>query len=377
MKTENNGQEELIAKLRFAEERSAIFAAIVYSSDDAIISKDLNGIVTSWNKSAERLFGYRDDEMIGQSILKLIPEDRQQEEPEIISKLKKGQRVSHFETQRLTNKGELLDVSLTISPVINELGNIIGISKIVRDITDRNLEEQRKNDFIAILSHELKTPLTSLRSYVQLALRKAKERDDPFTVSVLERADNQSLKMTKMIQDFLNLSRLKEGKMSLNRCDFRLDDVLNEVITDSTTLAPLHHIRYEPCKPIMINADKDKFCQVLTNLIGNAIKYSSEGTTVSLVCSIEGEKVKICIKDQGIGISAADQPRLFERFYRVEDGQQNQIIGFGIGLYLVSEILKLHGSEIHVESELSKGSIFFFTLPYTSIPKDPLDIANL
>ena len=377
MKTENNGQEELIAKLRFAEERSAIFAAIVYSSDDAIISKDLNGIVTSWNKSAERLFGYRDDEMIGQSILKLIPEDRQQEEPEIISKLKKGQRVSHFETQRLTNKGELLDVSLTISPVINELGNIIGISKIVRDITDRKLEEQRKNDFIAILSHELKTPLTSLRSYVQLALRKAKERDDPFTVSVLERADNQSLKMTKMIQDFLNLSRLKEGKMSLNRCDFRLDDVLNEVITDSTTLAPLHHIRYEPCIPIMINADKDKFCQVLTNLIGNAIKYSSEGTTVSLVCSIEGEKVKISIKDQGIGISAADQPRLFERFYRVEDGQHNQIIGFGIGLYLVSEILKLHGSEIHVESELSKGSIFSFNLPYTSIPKDPLDIANL
>jgi two-component system sensor histidine kinase VicK len=364
METENNQQEALISKLRLAEERSAIFAAIVYSSDDAIISKDLNGIVTSWNKSAERLFGYQDVEMIGQSILKLIPVDRLQEEPEIISKLTKGQRVSHFETQRVTKQGNLLDVSLTISPVVNELGNIIGISKIVRDITDKKIEEQRKNDFMAILSHELKTPLTSLRSYVQLALRKAKERDDSFTVSVLERADNQSLKMTKMIQDFLNLSRLKEGKMSLNRSDFKLDEVFNEVIADSTTLAPLHHIRYEPCEPITLNADKEKLCQVLTNLIGNAIKYSAEGTTVSVRCSIEGENIKISIKDQGIGISAADQPRLFERFYRVEDGQQHQVIGFGIGLYLVSEILKLHGSTIRVESELKQGSTFSFTLPF-------------
>ena len=360
---EAKNQQTLIAKLQLAEERSAILAAIVDSSDDAIISKDLNGIITSWNRSAERLFGYTQEEMIGMSILKLIPADRLQEEPEIISKIKAGQRVKHFETKRLTSQGNLIDVSLTISPVINPGGKIIGISKIARDITDKKLEEQRKNDFIAIVSHELKTPLTSMRSYVQLALRKAKERADAFTVSVLDRADNQTRKMTTMIQDFLNLSRLEEGKMSLNCTDFSLSEVMKEIVEDTITLAPSHHISYEPSINAFITGDREKICQVLTNLIGNAVKYSPEGSTVTIKCETERDQVLLSVSDQGYGIGPADQLRLFERFYRVRDERQHQIAGFGIGLYLVAEILKLHGSEIEVQSELNQGSTFSFKLP--------------
>lgn len=360
---EVRNQQTLIAKLQLAEERSAILAAIVDSSDDAIISKDLNGIITSWNRSAERLFGYTQEEMIGMSILKFIPADRLQEEPEIISKIKAGQRVKHFETKRLTNQGNLIDVSLTISPVINPSGKIIGISKIARDITDKKLEEQRKNDFIAIVSHELKTPLTSMRSYVQLALRKAKERADAFTVSVLDRADNQTRKMTTMIQDFLNLSRLEEGKMSLNCTDFSLSEVMKEIIEDTIALAPSHHIFYKPSINAFITGDREKICQVLTNLIGNAVKYSPEGSTVTIKCETEGDQVSFSVSDQGYGIGQADQLRLFERFYRVRDERQHQIAGFGIGLYLVAEILKLHGSEIEVQSELNQGSTFSFKLP--------------
>ncbi|RZL13044.1 MAG: PAS domain S-box protein, partial [Pedobacter sp.] len=345
--------------------RSAILAAIVDSSDDAIISKDLDGIVTSWNNSAERLFGYTQDEIIGLSILKLIPPDRLQEEPEIISKLKSGQRVNHFETKRLTKQGKLIDVSLTISPVINPSGNIIGISKIARDITDKKLGEQRKNDFIAIVSHELKTPLTSMRSYVQLALKKAKEREDTFTVSVLDRADNQTRKMTTMIQDFLNLSRLEDGKMSLNTTDFSLTELMNEIVEDTITLAPQHSISYDPAMNAFINADREKICQVLTNLIGNSVKYSPEGTVITIKCIIEGGEVVFSVSDQGFGIAPADQLRLFERFYRVSDERQHQVAGFGIGLYLVAEILKLHGSEIKVQSEVNQGSTFSFSLPVT------------
>ena len=366
MNEEIKGQESLIAKLKVAEERSAILAAIVDSSDDAIISKDLDGIVTSWNNSAERLFGYTQDEIIGLSILKLIPPDRLQEEPEIISKLKSGQRVNHFETKRLTKQGKLIDVSLTISPVINPAGSIIGISKIARDITDKKLEEQRKNDFIAIVSHELKTPLTSMRSYVQLALKKAKEREDTFTVSVLDRADNQTRKMTTMIQDFLNLSRLEDGKMSLNCTDFSLTELMNEIVEDTITLAPQHSISYDPTMNAFINADREKICQVLTNLIGNAVKYSPEGTVITIKCIIEGEEVVFSVSDQGFGIAPADQLRLFERFYRVRDERQHQVAGFGIGLYLVAEILKLHGSEIKVQSEVNQGSTFSFSLPVST-----------
>jgi two-component system sensor histidine kinase VicK len=366
MNEDMKGQESLIAKLRLAEERSAILAAIVDSSDDAIISKDLNGIITSWNRSAERLFGYTQDEMIGLSILKLIPTDRLQEEPEIIAKIKAGQRVKHFETKRLTNQGNLIDVSLTISPVINPAGKIVGISKIARDITDKKLEEQRKNDFIAIVSHELKTPLTSMRSYVQLALRKARDRADAFTISVLDRADNQTRKMTTMIQDFLNLSRLEEGKMSLNCTDFSLAEVMKEIVEDAVTLAPSHHISYEPSITAFIKGDREKICQVLTNLIGNAVKYSPERSTVTIKCETEDDQVVFSISDEGYGIGPADQLRLFERFYRVRDDRQHHVAGFGIGLYLVAEILKLHGSEIEVQSELNQGSTFSFSLPISS-----------
>lgn len=362
MNDEITEQESLINKLRIAEERSAMLAAIVDSSDDAIISKDLNGIITSWNRSAERLFGYTQDEMIGMSILKLIPPDRLQEEPEIISKLKAGQRVKHFETQRLTKQGTLLDVSLTISPVINPTGKIIGISKIARDITDKKLEEQRKNDFIAIVSHELKTPLTSMRSYVQLALRKAKDREDTFTLGVLGRADNQTRKMTTMIQDFLNLSRLEEGKMTLHCTEFSLEEVMQEIVDDTVTLAPQHRISYDSTINAFIKADREKLCQVLTNLVGNAIKYSPEGTTITIKCILEGDQVVFSVSDEGFGIAKADQLRLFERFYRVRDERQHQVAGFGIGLYLVAEILKLHGSEIYVQSEINQGSTFSFSL---------------
>jgi two-component system sensor histidine kinase VicK len=351
-----------ITNLIEAEKQSAILSAIVSYSDDAIISKDLNSIVTSWNNSAERIFGYTSAEMIGESIVKLIPEDRLQEEPEIIARIKSGQRVDHFETKRRTKHGKLLDVSLTISPVIDLSGRIIGISKIARDITDKKQEEQRKNDFIAIVSHELKTPLTSMRSYVQLA-RKAVERADPFTQKMLIRAETQTHKMTSLIQDFLDLSRLEDAKMTLNVSEFSVREMIEEVLSDTLVLSPSHYIEYEPCPEIRISADREKLGQVVINLVGNAIKYSPEGTTIKIGCELERESILFSVTDQGHGIAKADQARLFERFYRVNDQQQYHVPGFGIGLYLVSEILKLHGGEVGVQSELGKGSTFSFVLP--------------
>jgi len=352
-----------ISDIVLAERKSAMLAAIVASSDDAIISKDLNSIVTSWNKSAERIFGYTSEEMIGQSIVKLIPDDRQQEEPEIIARLKNGQRVDHFETKRVTKNGALLDVSLTISPVTNASGDIIGISKIARDVTDKKLDEQRKNSFVAIVSHELKTPLTSVRSYIQLALAKARERSDVFTENIMSRADTQTRKMVTMIHDFLNLSRLEDGKMTLNISEFSLSDLMNEVVAECAALSPAHTINYEPCDDARMVGDRDKICHVLSNLLGNAVKYSPAQTNVEVRCLHNGNSAEFSITDQGIGISREDQSRLFERFYRVSGQRQTTISGFGIGLYLAAEILRLLHSEISVKSEIGKGSTFSFALP--------------
>ena len=356
-------QNTLLAALSLAEERSAMLAAIVDSSDDAIISKSLDGIVTSWNLSAQRIFGYCAQEMIGNSIVKIIPQDRLEEEPKILNLLSSGQRVDHFETKRITKYGQLIDVSLTISPVKNVAGKIIGLSKIARDITDKKLEEQRKNDFIAIASHELKTPLTSVRSYIQLALARARSSSDAFSENVLSRAETQTMRMITMIHDFLDLSRLDNGKMSLNRSRFPLSALMEELVDEAKILAPDHAISYQGCQDLELYADREKISQVLTNLMSNAVKYSPCGTLVHIECKREQNQVRISFRDQGIGIDPLDQGRLFERFYRVKNEQFKNVSGFGIGLHLVSEILKLHQSEIKVNSSPGKGSTFSFTLP--------------
>ncbi|MFD2147665.1 PAS domain S-box protein [Mucilaginibacter antarcticus] len=181
---------------------NAKLAAIVESSSDAIIGMTLDGMINSWNEAAERMFKYKADEVIGHSIMTLVPAELQAEQRAILSGLRNGEPVSQFETRRLSKDQKLLDVSLTISPVKNSQGNIIGSSKIARDISEKKREEQRKNDFIAMVSHELKTPLTSIRSYIQVLLAKAKTEDDSFKLSALTRADVQSKKMTTMINDF-------------------------------------------------------------------------------------------------------------------------------------------------------------------------------
>jgi PAS domain S-box-containing protein len=351
-----------ISELKIAEEKNAKLAAIVDSSDDAIISKTLDGIITSWNDSAERTFGYKAEEMIGQSILKIIPEDRQEEEAEILARLRQGQRVEHFETIRLKKNKQLLDISLTISPVKDPQGNIIGLSKIARDITEKKQEESRKNDFIAMVSHELKTPLTSIRSYIQVLLAKAKNEGDSFKINALTRADVQSKKMTSLIQDFLNLAKLEEGKISIHRTIFDLQELIEEIAGDAQFFTSSHIFQIQDCGKISINADRDKIGQVLMNLLSNAIKYSPKGGNILIGCKKNDGKVEIFVNDEGIGISPVDQTKLFDRFYRVKNDQIKTVSGFGIGLYLVSEILRYHDSKIEVESEEGVGSKFYFKL---------------
>lgn len=351
-----------ITDVKYAEEKSAKLAAIVNSSNDAVISKTLNGIITSWNDSAERTFGYSAAEIIGQPILKLIPPDRQEEEVQILSRLSKGERVNHFETRRITKSGKTIDVSLTISPVKDTDGKIIGLSKIARDITERKQEEQRKNDFVAMVSHELKTPLTALTGYLQLLLMRSKKEGDEFSIKSLIRAEAQTKKMIAMIHDFLSLARMEEGKLQIERRKVELHPLMMEIAEDAKFLTSQHTIKLIDCEGIIINADRDKIGQVLMNLVSNAIKYSPEGGLVTLGCEKQNGKVKIYVSDQGIGISPNDQKRLFERFYRVNNNGIKTVPGFGIGLYLVSEILRYHDSEIRVESEEKAGSVFYFYL---------------
>lgn len=353
-----------ITEIKQGEEKSAKLAAIVDSSDDAIISKTLDGIVTSWNEAAERLFGYTADEMIGQPILKVIPDDRLEEEPRILTRIRNGERVKHFETQRMTKDGKIVDVSLTISPVKDVIGGIIGASKIVRDISEKKQDEQRKNDFIAMVSHELKTPLTSLTAIIQLLNQNLENSDDVFFTGAGERAYAQVKRMNNLINGFLDISRLESGKLHLEQKTFDIEKLLQESIDELRFLAPSYTVNFQSSGPIQVNADEDKISSVISNFLNNATKYSNPDQHIVVSCIAKDGQVIVSIKDEGIGMGAEDLAKIFDRFYRVESNNTRHIAGFGIGLYLSAEILKRHNGKTWAESERGKGSTFYFSLPH-------------
>jgi PAS domain S-box-containing protein len=355
--------QQLLQEVMLAEERSAKLAAIVESSDDAIIGKTLGGIITSWNRGAERTFGYTDHEMIGESIYKLIPGDRQYEEPMIVSHLEKGERVDHYETIRRKKDGTMINVSLTISPIRNKAGEIIGVSKIARDITEQKRDEQRKNDFIGMASHELKTPLTSLTALIQVLQQKVKENDHEFMSSALAKANLQTRKMAGLINGFLNVSRLESGKLLIEQHPFELNALISETIEEIRLSVTTHTFIFESVGKLTVDADREKIGSVLSNLLSNAVKYSPGGKHVTVKCITGPETVTVSVRDEGIGINSQDLERLFDRYYRVQSEHTKHISGFGVGLYLSAEIIERHGGTIWAESEKDKGSIFYFTLP--------------
>lgn len=350
-------------EIRLAQEASANLAAIVESSEDAIIGQNMNGLITSWNKSAQRMFGYTAEEMIGQPVFRLIPDNLLNDATAMLDKLNKGEHIDTFETQWRTKANLLTYVSVSVSHVHDVDGNIIGLSEIVRDITEKKQEEIRKNDFIAIVSHELKTPLTSLRSYIQVLLGIAKKDDqNGFRINALTRAEVQVKKMANMVQDFLNLARIENGKIQLNKEHFELQPMMKELVAEAQFLTSNHNITFEACEGIKVFADKEKISHVLINLLSNAIKYSPKGGNIKISCQPEEDKVRIAVSDEGVGIHPEDQKKLFDRFYRVKNEKVKTVSGFGIGLYLVSEIVKSHNSKIHLNSTEGQGSTFYFDL---------------
>ncbi|WP_165825334.1 PAS domain-containing sensor histidine kinase [Pedobacter yonginense] len=352
-----------ITSIKFADEREAMLSAIIESSYDAIISKDLDGNIKSWNSSAERIFGYSADEMIGKSIYTIIPNELREEENQILARLKRGESVKSFETRRLSETKKEIDISLTISPVKDKSGKIVGISKIARDITEKKLAEKQKNDFITIASHELKTPLTTIKSYVQLILNQARKDGDDFKTNALSRVERQVNRMTILIENFLNNAQLIEGRFEIKVERFDIHLLLQESAQHARMVAPSHQITVAAHIPVYVMADRKKIAQVMENLLSNAIKYSPIGSEITINCEIKKESATISVLDRGFGIDRRDHTRLFERFYRVRSEKSKNSSGFGIGLFLVSEILKFHDSKIEMNSEENKGSVFYFDLP--------------
>ncbi|MBS7567057.1 response regulator [Mucilaginibacter sp. Bleaf8] len=245
---------------------------------------------------------------------------------------------------------------------LNENGEVTGVIGTILDITESKEDSQRKDDFIGMVSHELKTPLTSLSGYSQMLRLHAHKNNDAFAKDKLDKVIAQIKKMSTLVSGFLNVSRLEAGKIHLNKQPFKLNELISETIEEAESSMSTHALVFDPVCDIMVTADRDKISSVLHNLISNAIKYSPKAKQVTVGCYAENDTVTVSVRDEGMGIGPEDLKKLFDRYYRVESNQMQHISGFGIGLYLSAEIIKRHNGKIWAESEYGKGSVFYFTL---------------
>lgn len=238
-------------------------------------------------------------------------------------------------------------------------------SGVTIDITEQKQDEIRKNDFIGMVSHELKTPLTSLKGYIQMLHQKAVKKEDEFSSNTLSKVEKQVIKMQTLINGFLNLSGLETGKIKLNIKEFDICQLVSDTIEDvKSSSSTAHDFIPETSEGIMlVRADRDKIGQVIYNFMTNTIKYAPLSGVVNVGCRQVGEHIQVSVKDHGIGIQPEDIPKIFDRFFRVDNLYTQHISGFGIGLYLSKEIIQRHHGQIWVESKPGEGTTFFFKLP--------------
>ncbi len=343
-----------------AEEVRSRLAEIVESSVNAIIGMDLQGTITDWNRGARLLYGYTENEMIGKSIKTLIPTEYLPEFLSLLRYIKVGKRVKNYEISRLARDHRLIDVSLSISPIRNSTGRIIGASAIARDITESKQTERRKDEFIATASHELKTPVTSLKAYNQLLKKSLNKLKDKRIRHYVIKMDDQISRLSSLVVDLLDVTRVQSDELPLRIERFNLSLLIKETIEDIQPTSKKHKIILEGRKRLIVNADKNRLNQVVTNLISNAIKYSPSSSKIIVKILAKKRDALFSVQDFGQGIEPRDQDKIFERFFRVKDDQTS---GLGMGLYICAVIIKRHRGKIWVDSKLDQGSTFFFSLP--------------
>ena len=365
-----------------ADRANQLLRAIVESSDDAIVSKDLNGIITSWNQGAEMLFSYTAAEVIGKHVSILIPPERLDEEPSILDRIRSGKRIVHYETRRVRKDGTLVDISLTVSPVKDSQGNVIGASKIARDITDKVRAKEilestvaertaQLRDTVAELeafsysiAHDMRAPLRSMNSYSRILEQDFAEALSPQGKAYARRIAAGAQRLDALITDVLNYSRIARGDMPLGTVD--VEKLAREIIDSYGHLrdSGATFLVQSPIPPVLGNTAA--LTQCISNLLSNAVKFVTPGTNpqVRVWAEKKSDYVRLWIEDNGIGISEEGQRRIFNMFQRLNPA--SDFAGTGIGLTIVRKAVERMGGQIGVESKAGAGSRFWVELKHAS-----------
>jgi PAS domain S-box-containing protein len=369
------------SELRDPSSLVALLAAIVQSSDDAIVSKTLEGRILSWNLGATRMFGYQPVEVIGRPITIIIPPELYAEEVEILAKLRRGERIDHFDTTRVAKDGRRIAVSLTVSPIRNANGVIIGASKTARDISERKYAEEalreanrRKDQFLALLAHELRNPLASVRYALAASSKASTAEAHQHTREIIER---QVVHMTRLLEDLLDTARIARGTLEIKKTTTELTEVLRTAVETARPIlnAKQHDLSLDlPEQSVHLDADPVRLAQIFSNVLINAAKYTNPRGHIALRAVPNGKDVLVTIQDDGIGISAELMPRLFDLYAQGAEAPKQRSGGLGIGLSLARGLVTLHDGTIEARSAgPDKGSEFIIRLPLAGRMKSPAE----
>jgi PAS domain S-box-containing protein len=381
--------------LRQAEDSRLVLAAIVESSDDAIIGETLDGAITSWNQAAQRILGYTAAEIVGKPISALMPPDHSEDMPRILERIRRGESVGHFETQRLSKDGRVIDVSLSVSPIRDAGGTIIGAAKVARDITDRRrVEAERerllaaaqsaradaesanrmKDEFLATLSHELRTPLNAILGWAKI-LRSGKVDADDLEEG-LSAIDRNAQSQTQIVEDLLDISRITSGNLRLDVQRLNLTDIIEAALAAVLPAANAKEIRFHKVLDSLagpVAGDAARLQQVVWNLLANAVKFTPKGGQVQVLLERVNSHAEISVIDTGIGIKPEFLPHVFDRFRQADASTTRRHAGLGLGLAIAKHLIEMHGGSVRAKSPgEGQGATFTLTLPITVVhPERP------
>ncbi|MFA6215431.1 MAG: ATP-binding protein [Patescibacteria group bacterium] len=347
-------------------------AVIVRDADEPIIGKDLNGIITSWNLGAQKLYGYTSQEVIGKSIKIILPPDRQNEFNNILKKIVKGENVGHLQTTRLKKDGSSVDVSVSISPITDASGKIIGASSIALDITKEKEIDKVKTEFVSLASHQLRTPLSAINWYTEMLLAGDAGKLLPEQKQYLDQVYASNKRMVDLVNALLNVSRLELGTFMIEP---ELADVTE--LADSIIKELIPSIEQKKLKLVKdfakglpkLSVDKKLLTIVFQNLLSNAVKYTPEKGQLGFVISKDKNNFTFKVADTGYGIPKAQQDKIFTKLFRADNVREKETEGTGLGLYIVKMIIDHSGGKIWFESQEGKGTTFYVTLPLSGMQK--------
>ena len=367
-------------------------AAIIESADDAIISKTLEGVITSWNAGASRIFGYKAEEIVGQNVLVLIPDDLKSEETHILARIRAGERIEHYETIRLRKDGSPAHISLTVSPIKGVDGKVIGASKIARDISERlrferelitasderdrllkleqdarrqaELASRAKDDFLGLLSHELRTPLNAILGWARVLT--STDVDQNAALDGLRAIERNAQLQSRLIDDMLDVSRIMSGKLRLDAQPVDLNNVIYAAIETLRPAAAAKDIRIDVVLDFgagTVLGDPVRLQQVIWNLLSNAVKFTPKKGTISVTLKQSNSRFEIGVADSGPGIDDDILPFIFERFRQGDSSSTKSFGGLGLGLAIVRQIVEMHGGTVEADNLVKGGAILTVKLP--------------